>query len=74
VLSEPGPVTPTTIASVAPPTIVTAPVVAAAPELPKTGSAAVGVGAALGGALVALGALVLSVLGRGRRRISEPDT
>ncbi|MCU1466630.1 MAG: hypothetical protein JWM72_2558 [Actinomycetia bacterium] len=71
---EPGPVTPTTIASVAPPTIVTAPVVAAAPELPKTGSAAVGVGAALGGALVALGALVLSVLGRGRRRISEPDT
>ncbi|MDQ1459117.1 MAG: hypothetical protein QOI08_601, partial [Actinomycetota bacterium] len=74
VLREPGPVTPTTIASVAPPTIVTAPVVAAAPELPKTGSAAVGVGAALGGALVALGALVLSVLGRGRRRISEPDT
>ncbi|MDQ1380664.1 MAG: hypothetical protein QOJ71_1383, partial [Actinomycetota bacterium] len=54
-------------------TIVTAPAaVAAPPELPNTGSAAVGVGAAIGGALIALGAMVLSVLGR--RRLSEPDT
>jgi LPXTG-motif cell wall-anchored protein len=67
VVRDPGPVTPTTVASVSPPTIVTAPAVVTAPaELPNTGSAAVGVGAAIGGALLALGAMVLSAIGRRR--------
>lgn len=71
---DPAPVvTPTTIASVSPPSIVTAPAVVAAPaELPKTGSAALGRNAAVGGALVALGAFLLSL--RGRRRTTRLDS